>query len=86
MLGKNLQKTKMIKGNTKMNKIVITLLLAGSQLFSSTYVGVVKDASTGSPIADANIIISGNKKIGLTSNEVRKTLFHLMLSLSFYCH
>ena len=51
----------MIKGNTRMNKIVITLLLAGSQLFSSTYVGVVKDASTGSPIADANIIISGNE-------------------------
>jgi len=52
-----------------MNKIVITLLLAGSQLFSSTYVGVVKDASTGSPIADANIIISGNEEIGLTTNE-----------------
>ena len=59
----------MIKGNTRMNKIVITLLLAGSQLFSSTYVGVVKDASTGSPIADANIIISGNEEIGLTTNE-----------------
>ena len=37
--------------------------------FLSTYVGVVKDASTGSPIADANIIISGNEEIGLTTNE-----------------
>ena len=59
----------MINGNTRMNKIVITLLLTGSQIFSSTYVGVVKDASTGSPIADANIIISGNDEIGLTTNE-----------------
>ena len=59
----------MINGNTRMNKIVITLLLTGSQIFSSTYVGVVKDASTGSPIADANIIISGNEEIGLTTNE-----------------
>ena len=52
-----------------MNKIILTLLLTVSNVFANTYVGVVKDVSTGSPIADANIVVSGIEEIGLTTNE-----------------
>ena len=52
-----------------MNKIILSLLLTVSNVFANTYVGVVKDVSTGSPIADANIVVSGIEEIGLTTNE-----------------
>ena len=52
-----------------MNKIILTILLTVSNVFANTYVGVVKDVSTGSPIADANIVVSGIEEIGLTTNE-----------------